>query len=156
MKKKHFALILSFLIIEMCYSQVHSIYENQTETNQPAFFIIVSSGIGIFLAVFTLAFKNLKIEKRRIINIVALGIIVICQFYQYLVLNEYNLYKNGYGLLLLRNAAISFWCYDYAIALKVNKSLYQVLGFILPGLSMFLLMIKKHRINKHKGVLTTN
>jgi hypothetical protein len=135
-------IFFSALISGLCQS--YSIYEKE-EPNKPQFYIIATTGIAVLLAGYSLYDKRITIFQRRIINIVALTILVIVILYQMYILREPDLYTDQFILLFIRNAAFSFWCYDYASGLKLSPRGYSLLGFFFPGFAMFLLFIKKHR-----------
>lgn len=137
--------IIFFLISINCFGQLSSIYDKPVQ-NSPQFYIIITTFIGVFLATYSLYFKNLALNRRKVLNIVALVIMESTLLYQLFILQEPNLFEKRFLLLLIRNIAISFWCYDYAFQLKLRTKIYSSIGFILPGLSMFLLAIKKHKI----------
>lgn len=145
MKKPILLFIVLLFLGSMCYGQLHSIYDKDIENSHAPFYLIVTTGIGLFLAVFSLAFKKLDLKRRRNLNITALLLMLLSIIYQVFFLKDYNLYNNRFLLLFFRNTAISFWCYDYASSIKFSPKLYRNIGFFLPGLAMFLLAIKKHK-----------
>jgi len=144
---KKFTLIglIIFLLSVNGFGQLSSIYDKPIQ-NSPQLYIIITTIIGVFLAGYSLYFKNLALKRRRNLNIVALVIMESALLYQFFILREPNLFANRFLLLLMRNVAIASWCYDYAYHLKLRTNIYRILGLFLPGLSMFLLAIKKHKI----------